>query len=366
MGAGLPDVIVANLHRRYTGVSATVRALVPALQAVADVGVVDTGGLGLERALRLRDALRGGWTPPSAGTHRVWHANRDVEMLAGLLLRAVPGQRWRLMFTSAAPHRHSAPLRWLMNRMDAVVSVSERSAAWLDWHTAVIPHGVDTDLFVPPADRAAALAEAGLPGRYALGCFGRVRESKGIDVFVQAMLELLPRYPDFVAVIVGSCRPEDAAFRDALVAQVAAAGLSGRIRFTGEVGFDELRRWYQRISILVGASRREGFGLTAAEAFASGACAVTTTVGSWPWMIAPDCGRLVETGSLRAMVEGLAPIMADPALMARMGAAGRAHAVANLSIRAEAAAYRDLYARLAQGPVPRRQAPSIPAALTAK
>ena len=78
------------------------------------------------------------------------------------------------------------------------------SASFLKRDATVIPHGVDTDCYAPPADRAAAFAEAGLPGRYAIGCFGRVRAQKGTDVFVEAMCRLLPHYPDFTAVIVGA------------------------------------------------------------------------------------------------------------------------------------------------------------------
>ena len=77
-------------------------------------------------------------------------------------------------------------------------------------------HGVDTDRYAPPADRAAAFAESGLPGRYAIGCFGRVRAQKGTDVFVEAMCRLLPRYPDFTAVIVGAVVPEQQGFADEL------------------------------------------------------------------------------------------------------------------------------------------------------
>ena len=70
--------------------------------------------------------------------------------------------------------------------------------------------------YAPPADRAAAFAEAKLPGRYAIGCFGRVRAQKGTDVFVEAMCRLLPRYPDFTAVIVGAVVPEQQGFADGL------------------------------------------------------------------------------------------------------------------------------------------------------
>ncbi len=50
------------------------------------------------------------------------------------------------------------------------------------------------------------------PGRYAIGCFGRVRLQKGTDVFVEAMCRLLPRFPDFTAVIVGAVAVEQTAF----------------------------------------------------------------------------------------------------------------------------------------------------------
>jgi len=90
-------------------------------------------------------------------------------------------------------------------------------------------HGVDTDLYAPPADRAAAFAEAKLPGRYANGCFGRVRAQKGTDVFVEAMCRLLPRYPDFTAVIVApSCRQQQG-FADGLKRQIEACRPSSRI-----------------------------------------------------------------------------------------------------------------------------------------
>ena len=100
--------------------------------------------------------------------------------------------------------------------MDAVIATSELSASFLKREATVVMHGVDTDRYAPPADRAAAFAEAKLPGRYAIGCFGRVRAQKGTDVFVEAMCRLLPRYPDFTAVIVGAVVPEQQGFANGL------------------------------------------------------------------------------------------------------------------------------------------------------
>ena len=135
----------------------------------------------------------------------IWHARRNDEMIVGVLLRAL-GWPLKLVFTSAAQRHHTWITRWLIRRMDAIIATNEISASFLKRASTVIPHGVDIDTYAPPADRAAAFAEAKLPGRYAIGCFGRVRAQKGTDVFVDAMCRLLPRYPDFTAVIVGADR----------------------------------------------------------------------------------------------------------------------------------------------------------------
>src|SRR5882757_403403 len=97
--------------------------------------------------------------------------------------------------------------RGWVRQMDAIIATSAISASFLKRDATVVMHGVDTDAYAPPADRAAAFAQGGLPGRYAIGCFGRVRAQKGSDVFVDAMCRLLPRYPDFSAVMVGAIVP---------------------------------------------------------------------------------------------------------------------------------------------------------------
>src|SRR6266436_3448784 len=124
-------------------------------------------------------------------TPLIWHARRNDEMIVGVLLRSL-GWPLRLVFTSAAQRHHTWITRWLIDRMDAIIATNDISASFLKRHATVIPHGLDTGRYAPPADRAAAFAQTGLPGRYAIGCFGRVRAQKGSDVFVEAMCRLLP------------------------------------------------------------------------------------------------------------------------------------------------------------------------------
>src|SRR6201996_7302036 len=214
------QLIVPNLHRRYSGVTATNRMVAPRLARLLRAAWFGTDAPDGIARMDVKDLLSlwRGRTP------LIWHARRNNEMIAGVLLRAL-GWPFRLVFTSAAQRHHSWITRWLIRRMDAIIATSELSASFLKRAATVIPHGVDTDRYAPPADRAAAFTEAGLPGRYAIGCFGRVRAQKGTDVFVDAMCRLLPRYPDFSAVIVGAVVPEQQGFANKLRKRIEAAGL---------------------------------------------------------------------------------------------------------------------------------------------
>ncbi len=194
--AGL-DVIVPNLHWRYSGVTATNRMIAPRVAALVRAGWLGRDAPEKIARLSLRDLLRLR-KPPRAHAARIWHARRNNEMMAGLLLKLL-GWPLRLIFTSAGQRHHTWTTRFLIARMDAIIATSDFAASYLRRPATVVLHGVDAVVYSPPADRAAAFAEAGLPGKYGIGCFGRVRPQKGTDVFVDAMCRLLPKYPDFAA-----------------------------------------------------------------------------------------------------------------------------------------------------------------------
>jgi mannosyltransferase len=335
------SIVVPNLHWRYSGVTATNRMVAPRVARrfrAAWLGSDPPDGiprLTLGDLLRLR-------THAQRATPRIWHARRNNEMLVGLALRGL-GWPFKLLFTSAGQRHHTWITRFLIARMDAVIATSEVSASYLRRAATIVHHGVDTDLYCPPVDRAAAFAAAGLPGKYAIGCFGRVRAQKGTDLFVEAMCALLPKYPDFTAVIIGPV--DDRSFAGMLEARVKAAGLTDRVRFLGELPIADLPRWYQRILIYAFTSRVEGFGLTLIEAMAAGVALVAARAGAAETVVVDgENGVLVATGDVAALIAGLEPLMREPARAQELGRKARAHAIAECSIDAEvdriAAVYR--------------------------
>src|ERR1700709_2212238 len=110
------QLIVPNLHRRYSGVTATNRMVAPKLAKLfcaawlgpdAPDGIPRMGAADVLKLWRRRTPL-------------IWHARRNNEMIAGVLLKAL-GWPLKLLFTSAAQRRHSWITRWVIRRVDAMI-----------------------------------------------------------------------------------------------------------------------------------------------------------------------------------------------------------------------------------------------------
>lgn len=343
-------VIAPNLKRRLSGVTATIVRLVP-VQA-RRIGIVATGpGLppDVPHLPLWRVALLG------RGHWRVWHARRNTEMLLGLLLRHVLGLPLVLLFTSAAQRHHKPLTRWLIARMDRVVATSPQAAAYLERPAQVVMHGIDTDIFHPAPDRRALRGVLGLPQDALLvGCFGRIRPQKGIDLLVDAAIATFPARPDAHLIFTGRATGEHRAYQDEMETRIAAAGLADRIRFLGELPWGKVVQHYQALDLFVAPARWEGFGLTPLEAMACGAPVIAARgVGAFEAQIRDGVtGRLVARDDAQALAGALAAMLDDPAGLAAAGQAARVHVLAHFTITREAEALIDVYEALLRDRLP--------------
>ncbi len=342
----LPDpieVVAPNLKRRLSGVTATVVRLIPVQSRM--IGIV-TAGPGLPPELPHISLPRAASLPRDRW--RVWHARRNTEMALGLVLRHLLRRRYRLLFTSAAQRRHTGFTRWLIRRQDALIATSPQAASYLERPARVILHGVDLGVFHPAADRAALRASLGFqPGDIVIGCFGRIRAQKGVDLLVEAALRLFPDRPRAKLVFTGRVTQDNQAFFDDLQARIAAAGLSERIRFLGEVPWAQVVQTYQALDLFAAPARWEGFGLTPLEAMACGVPTVAARVGAYETLIREaETGSLVARDDADALTDALARWLDDDAARQAAGQAARAHVQANYAIEAEAAAIVDVYRKL--------------------
>lgn len=338
-----PLIVAPNLKRRLSGVTATVVRLIPVQARMIDIRAT---GPGLPADVPHIPLMRAATLPRDRW--RVWHARRNTEMALGLILRRLLRRRYRLLFTSAAQRRHTGFTRWLIRQQDALIATSPQAASYLECPATVILHGVDTDVFHPAPDRAALRARLGLdPDAVLIGCFGRIRAQKGVDLLVQAGLELLPSRPRVQIIFTGRITPDNRTFADDLQARIKAAGLDGRIRFLGELPWDQVIAHYQALDLFAAPARWEGFGLTPLEAAACAVPTVAARVGAYEALIRDgQTGSLVPKDDAPALTAALARWLDDDAGRAAAGQAARAHVTANHAIEGEARAIVDVYRSL--------------------
>ena len=336
------EVIAPNLKRRLSGVTATISRVLP-VQAQS-IGIVATGpGLPAHvPSVPLWSVIL-----MSGRKRRVWHARRNIEMLLGLVLRHVLRKRLKLVFTSASQRRHTRYTRWLISGMDAVIATSRRTASYLRRPSQVILHGIDVETFHPSPDRRALRRALGLSEGFTIGCFGRIRQQKGTDVFVEAMLEVLLDHPGASALIMGRATGKHRSFLQYLRERVARAGLEDRILFLPEAPVNAMPKWYQALDLFIAPQRWEGFGVTPLEAMACGVPVIATTAGAFEELVVEGkTGKLIPPGDVAQMHQAVSSVLASPDTLRRWSAAARRHVEAGYRIEDEAAAINALYRRL--------------------
>src|ERR1700674_3418810 len=88
---GLVEVLHPNLHHRYSGVTTTILALAPAMARLCRVALVGSGEAKGVPTLGFSEVIRLGGSLPPGRPFRIWHARRNNEMIAGLLLKHIFG-----------------------------------------------------------------------------------------------------------------------------------------------------------------------------------------------------------------------------------------------------------------------------------
>ncbi|NLE37278.1 MAG: glycosyltransferase family 4 protein [Pirellulaceae bacterium] len=360
-----PELFVTNLHRRFTGVSATADGVVSKQLGQFDMRLVGNPLPSVPEAISFVRAIRLCRRRPKDRPFSIWHVRRNIEMTAAVFARDVLRLPIRIVFTSAAQRLHSAVPRRLIARMDAVVATTQKAASFLDRAAAVVPHGVDTSLFTPADDRRRAWRAMGWPGDYGIGIVGRIRKEKGTHLFVEAMLRVLPERPGLTAVVIGRAMPGDAAFEKSLRDRIDAARLGDRFVFTGEIARQRMFEAMRALSVLAAPALYEGFGLTPLEAMASGAAVIAADTGAYSKMIRANTnGILVPIDDADALAEAIRAVTADRATLEAWGRNARAIVERDFSLAGEAERIAEVYGELWRQPggaLCREQSPSIEA-----
>ena len=172
-------------------------------------------------------------------------------MAWGLIAKHILRQPVRLVFTSAGKRRHSAYPRWLISQMDAVIATTQAAAEVLGTVDLIQGHGVDTQIFQPGVKTP----------HPSLAYVGRIRPEKGTGLFIEALCQVLPDFPEARVHILGQALAGDQPFLKALQEQTAQAGIADQVIWHGEVAPAEVARILGQSHILAATPVYEPFGL---------------------------------------------------------------------------------------------------------
>ena len=220
-------------------------------------------------------------------------------------------------------HHENAPhLGRRLTGIDTVVTVSGHNVAHLESvvreggiraSVRHVPNGVGLGTVVDPTASTSLL------------CVARLVPKKGVDLLVGATARLVERHPDLVGDVIGDgpLRPEQTALADSL-------GQAGRVRFHGPATAAEVQAALARCRAFVLPCRidadgdRDGMPTVLVEALARAVPVVSTdVVGIGELVVDGETGLLVPPEDVDALAAALDRVLAEPALAARLGLAGR-------------------------------------------
>jgi glycosyltransferase involved in cell wall biosynthesis len=173
--------------------------------------------------------------------------------------------------------------------------------------TLVMPINVDISagLNLPPRARLERDYPQ-LAGKEVITFVGRINWLKNLNLLVAALARMRQQSPDAVLLCVG---PDSEGHREMLARQAAELDIGEQVVFTGLLEGEALKAVYARADVVALVSRKENFGMAAAEALSAGVPVVLSDgVDMGQHWVAPPVWRVDQ--NVESIAHGLTTALA--------------------------------------------------------
>jgi PEP-CTERM/exosortase A-associated glycosyltransferase len=246
---------------------------------------------------------------------------------------------------------------YVLRRADAVTTICEGLRADIlsrglgKGQVTVVPNAVDAERFATPPQVDETLQRSlGLNGCIVLGFIGSFYAYEGLNLLMEAAAQLFRERKAIKLLMVGG-GPE----KERLVSQVNSLGIADRVVFTGRVQHEQVRRFYDLVTLFVYPRHRMRLTdlvtpLKPLEAMAQGSVVVASDVGGHRELIIDgERGYLFSAGDPGALARKLAEVIDRQQEWPAMRAAGRRYVETERTWDAAVAHYEPVYDRLLNG-----------------
>lgn len=235
----------------------------------------------------------------------------------------------------------------LVSRHGTMVAVSQDLKRFMcdkvgiaEKQVEVIHNGVALAQTITDEEVQKCKAELGVSGCYPLlGVVGSLYPVKGHRFLLEAMPEILQRWPKARLLVIGRGELEVS-----LKEQVEQLAIGANVHFLGMR--QDVPRLLSLLDVFILPSMSEGLSLALLEAMASGKPVVATLVGGNPELI--DHGKtgfLVQPEDARDLAANLLKLLSDPRTMQQFGRQAAERVRQHFSMGQMVDRYRNIYAR---------------------
>lgn len=168
----------------------------------------------------------------------------------------------------------------------------------------------------------------------------RLVADKGGEFAIAAFEQIHQRYPQVRLTIAGD-GPERETWEQ------LAKPLGDQVEFIGWTPPHEVYALFNRVTIMLITSKREGLPMTGIEAAFMGRPTIATNIpGMSELVIDGETGLLVETGDIDGMAQAMAYLLDHPDVAANMGQAARKRAIERFTLQRYVDDHVELYERM--------------------
>jgi len=210
---------------------------------------------------------------------------------------------------------------------------------------AVIPPAIDLSRFSPPVE--------GTRDNALVVNVGTVTEKKGVAELIRAWPAVVARCPRARLAVLGRDGRHTATGRSliAVLQEMLPAAVAPTVTFTGAVPHAEVQEWLRRAALAVYPTFLEALPAVWLEAMATGTPVIGSSLaGPGEEVIEPgESGLLCDPRNVGELAAQIVTCLEQPALRARLGAAGRHRVEERFSLEAVLPQNEQFYARFSTG-----------------